>query len=84
MKANINPNKTQLLEQFNGKGYEVYQFKTGDLAIFSYLIVSNGSALVIDPTIETSEYQEILSKTKATIKYVVLTHFHADFVAGHL
>lgn len=84
MKANTNPTKTELLEEFTGKGFHVYQYKTGELAIFSYLVESHGSALLIDPTVDTEAYKETLAKTKANLKYVVLSHFHADYIAGHL
>lgn len=84
MKPNTNPGKTQLLQDFSGKGYRVFQFKTGELAIFSYLVESHGDAMLIDPTVDTDAYREVLSMADATLKYVALTHFHADYVAGHL
>lgn len=83
MNKQANPGKTLPVEEFSGKGYHVTQFKTGDLAIFSYLVESNGHALVIDPTIDIAAYQEGLQKSKSELKYVVLTHYHADYVAGH-
>lgn len=83
MNKAANPGKTLPVEEFSGKGYHVTQFKTGDLAIFSYLVESNGLALVIDPTIDTQAYKDALAKSKSELKYVVLTHYHADYVAGH-
>lgn len=76
--------QTQLIENYEGPGYHVYQFKTGELAVLSYLIESAGSAAIIDPTIDTSAYRQVLQKSGAELKHVLLTHFHADFVSGHL
>ena len=50
----------------------------------AYYIESNGEAAVIDPLRETSPYLERAKRDGATIKYVFETHFHADFVSGHL
>jgi hydroxyacylglutathione hydrolase len=47
-------------------------------------VISGDSAILIDPTFDTMIYQETLTKTKATLKHILLTHFHADYVAGHL
>jgi glyoxylase-like metal-dependent hydrolase (beta-lactamase superfamily II) len=54
------------------------------LAQGAYYIESNGEAAVIDPLRETSPYLERAKRDGATIKYVFETHFHADFVSGHL
>jgi len=56
MKKTTNPAHTELLEEFHGHGYRVLQFKTGDLAIFSYLVESAGEALLIDPTFDHYAY----------------------------
>jgi glyoxylase-like metal-dependent hydrolase (beta-lactamase superfamily II)/rhodanese-related sulfurtransferase len=50
----------------------------------AYYIESNGEAAVIDPLRETNPYLELAEKRGAKIKYVFLTHFHADFVSGHV
>jgi len=60
------------------------QIYTGCLAQGAYYIESNGEALVIDPLRETKEYIDKAKKNKAKIKYVLETHFHADFVSGHV
>ena len=60
------------------------QLFTGCLAEFAYYIESNGEALVIDPLRDVSVYTELAKKRGAKLKYVALTHFHADFVSGHL
>jgi len=60
------------------------QIYTGCLAEAAYYIESNGEAVVIDPLRETEPYVERAESDGATIKYVLETHFHADFVSGHI
>ncbi|MCB9359985.1 MAG: MBL fold metallo-hydrolase [Flavobacteriales bacterium] len=62
----------------------VKQLFTGCLAEMAYYIESNGEAAIIDPLRETTPYTDIAIRRGAKIKYVFLTHFHADFVSGHL
>lgn len=62
----------------------VEQLFTGCLAEMAYYIESNGEAAIIDPLRETTPYIEMAHHRGAKIKYVFLTHFHADFVSGHL
>ncbi len=62
----------------------VEQIYTGCLAQGAYYIESNGEAVVIDPLREVQPYIEKAEKGGAKIKYVLETHFHADFVSGHL
>ena len=61
---------------------KVEQLFTGCLAEMAYYIESNGEAAVIDPLRETEPYLRMAEADKAKIKYVFLTHFHADFVSG--
>ncbi len=63
---------------------KVEQIYTGCLAQGAYYIESNGEAAVIDPLREVKPYIERTEKDNASIKYVFETHFHADFVSGHL
>ncbi len=63
---------------------KVEQIYTGCLAEAAYYIESNGEAVIIDPLRETEPYIERAKADNATIKYVLETHFHADFVSGHL
>ena len=52
---------------------------------FSYLFhMSNNEAAIIDPLRETNSYLAKLKEEKATLKYIFITHFHADFVSGHV
>ena len=63
---------------------KVEQLFTGCLAEMAYYIESNGEAAIIDPLRETEPYLKMAEADGATIKYVFLTHFHADFVSGHV
>ncbi len=63
---------------------KVEQIYTGCLAQGAYYIVSDGEAAIIDPLREVGPYLEKLEKDGAKIRYVLETHFHADFVSGHL
>ncbi|MEN8124219.1 MAG: MBL fold metallo-hydrolase [Bacteroidota bacterium] len=61
---------------------KVEQLFTGCLAEMAYYIESNGEAVIIDPLRETDPYIRMAEADKAKIKYIFLTHFHADFVSG--
>ncbi|MEM9525485.1 MAG: MBL fold metallo-hydrolase [Bacteroidota bacterium] len=63
---------------------KVQQIYTGCLAEAAYYIESKGEAVIIDPLRETEPYLQMASADGAKIKYVLETHFHADFVSGHL
>ncbi|PWT78510.1 MAG: MBL fold metallo-hydrolase [Bacteroidetes bacterium] len=62
----------------------IEQIYTGCLAQGAYYIEDNGEAVVIDPLRETAPYIERATKDNATFKYIFETHFHADFVSGHI
>lgn len=63
---------------------KVEQIYTGCLSQGAYYIESNGEAAIIDPLRETKPYLERAKNDNAVIKYIFETHFHADFVSGHL
>jgi hydroxyacylglutathione hydrolase len=63
---------------------KIEQIYTGCLAQGAYYIESDGEAVVIDPLREVEPYIEKAEKDNAKIKFVLETHFHADFVSGHL
>ncbi len=63
---------------------KIEQIYTGCLAHGAYYIVSENEAAIIDPLRETLPYIERLQKDGVTLKYIFETHFHADFVSGHL
>ena len=62
----------------------IEQIYTGCLAQGAYYIESQGEAAIIDPLRETTPYLKKAEKNGAQIKYIFETHFHADFVSGHL
>jgi len=62
----------------------VQQLYTQCLAQGAYFIASDGEAAIIDPLRETQPYLNLLAQNKASLKYIFETHFHADFVSGHV
>lgn len=62
---------------------KIEQIHTGCLAQGAYYIESEGEAIIIDPLREVQPYIDKANKNNAKIKYVLETHFHADFVSGH-
>lgn len=62
----------------------IEQIYTGCLAQGAYYIQSEGEAVIIDPLREVDSYVEKAKENGATIKYIFETHFHADFVSGHV
>lgn len=62
----------------------IEQIYTGCLAQGAYYIVSNGEAAIIDPLREIHPYLSRLEKDHVKLKYIFETHFHADFVSGHV
>src|ERR1700722_17002538 len=62
----------------------IKQLYTGCLSEAAYYIESEGEAAIIDPLRDIDVYLDLSRDRKATIKYIFETHFHADFVSGHL
>lgn len=62
----------------------IKQFEDKNLAHYSYAIVSNGEVALIDPSRNPEPYYEFAKENKATIKAVIETHPHADFISSHL
>ncbi len=63
---------------------KIEQIYTGCLAEAAYYIQSKDEAIIIDPLRETEPYIQRAKNDNSTIKYIFLTHFHADFVSGHV
>lgn len=63
---------------------KIEQIYTGCLAQGAYYIESNGEVAIIDPLREVQPYIDKANADNATIKYIFETHFHADFVSGHV
>lgn len=68
----------------NKRIMNIEQIYTGCLAQGAYYITSKGEAAIIDPLRETAPYMERLKKDNVKLKYIFETHFHADFVSGHV
>jgi hydroxyacylglutathione hydrolase len=62
----------------------IKQLYTSCLSEAAYFIESNGEAVVIDPLRDIDVYLQLAAERKATIRYIFETHFHADFVSGHI
>ncbi len=62
----------------------IKQLYTGCLSEAAYYIESGGEAAIIDPLRDIDIYLQLAAERKATIRYILETHFHADFVSGHL
>src|SRR6187399_327389 len=62
----------------------IKQLYTNCLSEAAYYIESEGEAAIIDPLRDIEAYIELAKERKAVIKYIFETHFHADFVSGHL
>lgn len=63
---------------------KIEQIYTGCLAQGAYYIESNGEAAIVDPLREVQQYIDMAKENGSRIKYIFETHFHADFVSGHL
>ena len=62
----------------------IEQIYTDCLAQASYYIESNKEAVIIDPIRDHTLYLDLLKKRNSKLKYIFETHFHADFVSGHV
>jgi hydroxyacylglutathione hydrolase len=63
---------------------EIKQLYTGCLSEAAYFIASEGEAAIIDPLRDTDTYVQMAAEKGVKIKYIFETHFHADFVSGHI
>lgn len=62
----------------------IAQFKTHDLAIFTYYVESNKECFIIDPPFDSNIFKDYIKKRGSSLKYVILTHYHADFLSAHI
>lgn len=74
----------QVVDTYRFPGIEIVQLNLPVLSHFSYLLVSDGEALLVDPDRDIQAYLDYAKKNRLSIRGVFLTHSHADFVAGHL
>jgi len=73
----------KIVDTYAFPGFKVIQFTLPALSVYSYLLMSDGEALLVDPVRDISFYLETAKKEGVRIKGTYLTHSHADFVAGH-
>ncbi|MFH0825655.1 MAG: MBL fold metallo-hydrolase, partial [Pseudomonadota bacterium] len=73
----------RIVDTYAFPGFKVIQFTLPVLSVYSYLLVSNGEGLLVDPVRDIAFYLETAKKEGVKITGVYLTHSHADFVAGH-
>ena len=69
--------------EINNQYFYVKQLPTGCLSQYAYYIESNKEAVVIDPIRDIQQYIDLVKSRNATLKYVIDTHIHADFVSGY-
>ena len=62
----------------------IKQIYTNCLSQASYYIDSEGDCVIIDPIRDLDVYDQLIKKRNSNLKYVLETHFHADFISGHL
>lgn len=75
--------KIVVVSELSAAGFFVAQFKTSELAIFSYYVESAGSCVLIDPTLDVKAYADFIASRQATLKATFLSHYHADYLSGH-
>jgi glyoxylase-like metal-dependent hydrolase (beta-lactamase superfamily II)/rhodanese-related sulfurtransferase len=73
----------QVAYEARGAGWTLRQYQLGCLSHLSYLVVAGGTAAVIDPQRDVDHYLRDADALGAKVRHVLLTHPHADFVAGH-
>ncbi len=78
-----NLSSTSVVTEQTGEGFYIAQFKTTHLAIYSYYLESQKECLIIDPIFDIEKYENLIKTRNSVLKYVLLTHYHADFLAGH-
>jgi len=74
----------RIVNTYQFPGFKLIQFELPVLSIYSYMLISDGQALVVDPCRDISVFLDTAKKEGVKIVGVYLTHSHADFVAGHL
>ncbi len=73
----------RIVDTYQFQGFKVIQFELPVLSVYSYMLVSEREAFVVDPVRDIFIYLETAKKEQAEIKGIYLTHSHADFIAGH-
>jgi glyoxylase-like metal-dependent hydrolase (beta-lactamase superfamily II)/rhodanese-related sulfurtransferase len=74
----------QIVDTYKFTGYELVQINLPVLSHYSYLLISDGKTLIVDPGRDVQFYSELIREKNLSVAGVFLTHSHADFVAGHM
>jgi hydroxyacylglutathione hydrolase len=74
----------QIVDTYAFSGYQLVQISLPVLSHYSYLVVSEGKVLIVDPGRDVDFYISLINKQNLLVTGVFLTHSHADFVAGHM
>jgi hydroxyacylglutathione hydrolase len=74
----------QIVETYRFTGYDLIQINLPVLSHYSYLLVSDGKTLIVDPGRDVQFYVDLVREKNLSVAGVFLTHSHADFVAGHM
>ncbi|MBU0467921.1 MAG: MBL fold metallo-hydrolase [Candidatus Omnitrophica bacterium] len=72
-----------IVDTYQKSGFKVIQFNLAVLSHYSYMLISGNEAIVVDPGRDVFKYIDVAKQENVTIKGILLTHSHADFVAGH-
>ena len=74
----------QIVDTYKFTGYELLQINLPVLSHYSYLLISDGKTLIVDPGRDVQYYSDLIKEKNLSVAGVFLTHSHADFVAGHM
>ena len=80
----VDASKYYIVDTYEFPGFKLIQLELPVLSIYSYMLISSGEALVVDPSRDIFVFLDIAKKEGVKITGVYLTHSHADFVAGHM
>ncbi len=73
-----------IMDTTETSSFFMHQFNNFNLSVFTYYLESEKDAILIDPLRDVQPYLDIIAERKSTLKYIFETHFHADFVSGHV
>lgn len=74
----------QIVDTYEYPGFTLVQFNLPVLSHYSYMLISGKQTLVVDPDRDVTAYLDLAKREGLSIKGVLLTHSHADFIAGHI
>jgi len=74
----------QIVDTYKFTGYELVQINLPVLSHYSYMLISDGKTLIVDPGRDVQFYADLVNEKSLSVSGIFLTHSHADFVAGHM